>query len=256
MVTVAANDSVALYTGALAGGASASPTPTPTATPGSGSVAQTFTVAGAPSGESVYLTGSIDALGDWNTAAALPMTQSGSDWTTTVNLPASTAIQYKYIEEDSSGNVTWEPGGNQTATTGTAAGSLDDAWGSPSATTTATPTATPTPTPTPTATPSVSSSPGQVDVTFDEDETTSLGQNVYLVGSIPALGDWDTATAIQLSPQDYPDWSVSVDLPADTSFQYKFIVKDGSGNVTWEDGANRSYTTGGSGSVTLADTWQ
>ena len=249
-VTVAANDSVALYTGALGGGASASPTPTPTQTTGSGSVAQTFTVAGAPSGESVYLTGSIDALGDWNTATAIPMTQSGSNWTTTVSLPASTAVQYKYIEKDSSGNVTWEPGGNQTATTGTAAGSLDDTWGSASSTASATPT----PTPTPSA--SATAASGQVDVTFDENETTTLGQNVYLVGSIPALGDWDTDTAIQLSSQNYPDWSVSVDLPANTAFQYKFIVKDGSGNVTWEDGANRSYTTGASGSATISDSWQ
>ncbi|QMU69512.1 alpha-amylase [Streptacidiphilus sp. P02-A3a] len=245
-VTVPADDSVAVYTGAPSGGGSATPTPSAsasasaTATPSGGTVAETFTVAGAPSGESVYLTGSISALGDWDTATAIPMTQSGSTWTATVDLPSGTAFQYKYLEKDGSGNVTWEPGGNQSADSGSAAGAVSDTWGSPGTTPTASP----------------SSGPGQVSVTFDEDETTVPGQNVYLVGSIPALGDWATGSALPLSSQNYPDWSVTVSLPADTAFQYKFIVKDGSGNVTWEDGANRGYTTGASGSATLSDTWQ
>jgi len=119
-VTVGPNDSVAIYTGAPSSGSSAGPS--------SGDVAQTFTVTGAPSGENVCLTGSIGALGDWSTGTAIPMTRSGSGWTTTVSLPASTGFQYKYIEEDSSGDVTWEPGGNQSATTGTGAGSLTDTW--------------------------------------------------------------------------------------------------------------------------------
>ena len=241
-VTVNPGDSVAVYTGAPSSGGSASPTPTPTPTPTApgGTVAETFTVASAPSGSSVYLTGSIDALDDWSTSTPIPMTQSGSDWTATVDLPASTAFQYKYLEKDASGNVTWEPGANQSASTGSAAGSVSDTWGGASATGTPTPT----------------SSPGQVAVTFDENKTTVYGQNVYVVGSIPALGSWSTASAVPLSSLDYPDWSATVGIPANTAFQYKFIVIDGSGNVTWEDGANRSYTTGASGAVTLNDSWQ
>ncbi|MFF7067492.1 carbohydrate-binding module family 20 domain-containing protein [Streptomyces pseudovenezuelae] len=45
-------------------------------------------------------------------------------------------------------------------------------------------------------------------------------------------------------------------VPKSTSFEYKFIKKDGSGNVTWESGANRSYTTGGSSGYATGDTWK
>lgn len=45
-------------------------------------------------------------------------------------------------------------------------------------------------------------------------------------------------------------------LPAGTSFQYKYIRKDASGNVTWESGANRTATVPSSGEVTLNDTWR
>ena len=61
---------------------------------------------------------------------------------------------------------------------------------------------------------------------------------------------------IQLSPDNYPTWSVTLSLPGSTSFEYKYIKKDGSGNVTWESGTNRTSTTPATGSVTLNDTWK
>ncbi len=114
------------------------------------------------------------------------MTQSGSSWTATVNLPQSTAIQYKYIQKDASGTVTWESGSNHTATTGSggATASLTDQLNGT--------TATPPPAPT-------------VAVTFNENETTTWGgSNVYVVGSIPALGSWNTGAAIKMDPASYP----------------------------------------------------
>lgn len=45
-------------------------------------------------------------------------------------------------------------------------------------------------------------------------------------------------------------------LPAGTSFEYKCILKDADGNVTWESGANRTATVPSSGLVTLNDTWR
>jgi alpha-amylase len=95
-----------------------------------------------------------------------------------------------------------------------------------------------------------------VGVTFDETKTTVTGQNVYVVGSIDALGFWDPNSAILLSSANYPIWSKTISLSPNTSFEYKYIVKDSAGNVTWESGANRSYSTGASGSVTLNDSWK
>ncbi|WP_329564725.1 carbohydrate-binding module family 20 domain-containing protein [Kitasatospora sp. NBC_01266] len=98
-------------------------------------------------------------------------------------------------------------------------------------------------------------SSGTVSETFNETETTSWGQSVYLVGSIPALGNWNPSAAIPLSSANYPVWGGTLSLPANTSFQYKYLIKDSSGNVTWENGANHSAASGSSGG-TLNDTWQ
>ena len=228
-VSVAAKDAVALY-GAVSGGPSPSPTPSPTQT--SGQVAETFTVSGTPGSAPVYLVGSVPALGNWAPAAAIPMTQSGTTWTTTVDLPRSTAIEYKYIQKDSSGNVTWEPNSNHSATTGSAGtASLTDVYNGSGG-----------------STPTVSE-------TFDESASISTGQQVYLVGSIPELGGWNTAQAVAMSGTA-PDWTTTVALPANTSFEYKFVKKDPDGTIEWESGANRTSTTGPSGSTTLNDTWK
>jgi hypothetical protein len=85
---------------------------------------------------------------------------------------------------------------------------------------------------------------------------TTSGTNVYVVGAIPSLGSWNTSDAIPLSSASYPTWSKPVIVPKSTSFEYKYVKKDGSGNVTWESGTNRSYTTGSSSGYTTSDTWK
>ncbi|MFJ9519797.1 carbohydrate-binding module family 20 domain-containing protein [Kitasatospora sp. NPDC101801] len=86
--------------------------------------------------------------------------------------------------------------------------------------------------------------------------TTATGQNVYLVGSNPALGGWDTGKAPALSSAGYPVWRLDVALAAGTAFEYKYVRKDAAGTVTWESGANRTATVPASGLVTLNDTWR
>jgi glucoamylase len=96
----------------------------------------------------------------------------------------------------------------------------------------------------------------QVQTTFNVYATTYWGQNVYVVGSIPALGDWNTNAAIPLSAATYPTWSATVSLPASTYFEYKYIKKNPDGSITWESDPNNNYTTPASGSVTLNDSWR
>ncbi|KNE82316.1 MULTISPECIES: carbohydrate-binding module family 20 domain-containing protein [Streptomyces] len=91
---------------------------------------------------------------------------------------------------------------------------------------------------------------------FNVNATTVLGQNIYVTGNRAELGNWDPAAAPKLDPANYPVWSLSVPLPAGTSFEYKYIRKDAGGNATWESGANRTATVGGDGSVLLNDTWR
>jgi alpha-amylase len=95
-----------------------------------------------------------------------------------------------------------------------------------------------------------------VAVTFHENVTTCCGQNVFVVGSIPALGNWNPANAIALSSATYPVWSATVRLPANTAFQYKCIKKNPDGSITWESDPNRSYTNGFAESATVQDSWR
>lgn len=99
-----------------------------------------------------------------------------------------------------------------------------------------------------------------VQVVFKVNATTVFGQNVHVVGSLPELGAWDPAKAPEamLNP-DYPQWFLPVSVPRSSSFEFKFIRKDGAGNVVWEGGGNRSFTAP-SGATDSVDTpvynWQ
>ncbi|TRM69210.1 glycoside hydrolase family 15 and carbohydrate-binding module family 20 [Schizophyllum amplum] len=93
-----------------------------------------------------------------------------------------------------------------------------------------------------------------VAVTFNVQATTAYGENIYVTGSVSQLANWSPDNAIALNADNYPTWSVTVNLPASTAIEYKYIRKN-NGAVTWESDPNRSITTSGSGSVTQSDTW-
>lgn len=209
---------------------------TTTSPPPCSSVAATFSVdATTTSGQSVYVVGSIPALGSWNTGAAVALTPSGSTWTGTVALPFTTSFEYKYIKKDASGTVTWENDPNRShATTSACTASWPEAWNQQGSTC------------------------SSVAAGFSVNATTVFGQNVYVVGSIAALGTWNTGSAIALSSAAYPVWTVTVTLPPNTAFQYKYIKKDGSGNVIWESDPNRSHTTPSAApcSASYSDSWR
>ncbi|MFJ7627230.1 carbohydrate-binding module family 20 domain-containing protein [Streptomyces sp. NPDC097595] len=98
---------------------------------------------------------------------------------------------------------------------------------------------------------------GTSGASFGVNATTQLGQNIYVTGNQSALGNWNTGSALKLDPATYPVWKLDVNMPAGTTFEYKYLRKDASGNVTWESGANRTATVPSSGRVTLTtDVWR
>ncbi|RAL01442.1 putative glucan 1,4-alpha-glucosidase [Aspergillus ibericus CBS 121593] len=114
-----------------------------------------------------------------------------------------------------------------------------------------------------TTTSTACSTPTAVAVTFDLTATTTYGENIYLVGSISQLGDWDTSDGVALSADKYtssdPLWYVTVSLPAGESFEYKFIRIESDGTVEWESDPNREYTVPqecGTSTATVDDTWR
>jgi alpha-glucosidase len=97
---------------------------------------------------------------------------------------------------------------------------------------------------------------------------TTSGESIYVVGNILVLGDWDTNKAVKLDPNIYyeyiynppqghngpgpfaPVWTgVISGIPANTTFEWKCIRKreDGTGEVEWPPGNNKSLTTTSSG---------
>ncbi|MCJ1243394.1 hypothetical protein MMC30_000591 [Trapelia coarctata] len=112
-----------------------------------------------------------------------------------------------------------------------------------------------------TAPPTTCPTPSSVAVTFSVIETTTYGETVYIVGSIPQLGNWIPSQAVLLSVSQYTGsnhvWFGTVSLPAALSFQYKYLKTDNNGAVVWEADPNRNYvvpTTGGT--AVENDTWQ
>jgi hypothetical protein len=73
------------------------------------------------------------------------------------------------------------------------------------------------------------------------------------------LGNWgttfDTAVGPMLDP-NYPNWFLNVSVPAGQNIQFKFIKIASNGAVTWENGANHSYTVPASGTGYVTVNWQ
>ncbi|MFI6509279.1 carbohydrate-binding module family 20 domain-containing protein [Streptosporangium sp. NPDC050855] len=158
--------------------------------------------------------------------------------TFTTGLPAGT-----YANAAGSGSVTVSSGGTASVTV-PARGAVAIHTGAMG----------PGPSPTPTVTPTVN--PGQVATTFNANATTTWGQNVFVVGNVPALGAWNPANAIPLSSASYPVWKGTVNLPGGTAISYKYIKKNSDGSVIWESDPNRSFTTPSGGTATRNDSWR
>ncbi|KAJ9270738.1 CAZyme family GH15 and CBM20 [Paecilomyces variotii] len=114
-----------------------------------------------------------------------------------------------------------------------------------------------------TTTGSCTTTPTAVAVIFDVLATTNYGENVYVVGSVSALGSWDTDSAVALSADEYtssnPLWYGTVTLPAGESIEYKYIKKETDGSIVWESDPNRDYDvpqTCGTTTAEVDDTWR
>ena len=98
-----------------------------------------------------------------------------------------------------------------------------------------------------------------VTFTVNNATPTSPGDYIFVTGSTIELGNWgttwDTAIGPMLDP-NYPNWFLNVALPAGTNVQFKFIKIASNGTVTWENGANHSYTVPGSGTGSVNVNWQ
>ena len=61
-------------------------------------------------GEEVLICGGLGELGDWDPARARPMSREGDGWRTTLAIPATARVAFKFLRRAPDGTVVWEGG--------------------------------------------------------------------------------------------------------------------------------------------------
>jgi glucoamylase len=93
-------------------------------------------------------------------------------------------------------------------------------------------------------------------VTFNVLATTILGEDIYIVGSVDELRNWNPENGVPLDASNYPTWTTHVNITADTRVEYKYIRRQ-NGATTWESDPNRVIETpGDKQSLVVNDTWR
>ncbi|KAF7315221.1 Glycoside hydrolase family 15 protein [Mycena indigotica] len=205
----------------------------------------------ASQGDTVYVVGSPAELMRWDTNNAIPLSPINSTAeSVTIAFPANTSGEYKYLQKaNGDSTVQWENGPNRVFNSGNGT-TLHDVWSSGGG--------------------GGGSNGAAINVTFHEMVSVNAGgkpsrfleefhheyvlpEQVYIVGSISQLKNWNTNDAVALSVSN-DVWSVTIELPANTkNIQYKYIRK--STHVVWESDPNRQISTGNS-PMTENDTWR
>ncbi len=88
---------------------------------------------------------------------------------------------------------------------------------------------------------------------------TQVGDHIFLTGNTVELSNWattwDAAVGPMLAP-NYPNWFLNVSVPAGQTIQFKFVKIAANGAVTWESGANHTYTVPTTGTGFVNVNWQ
>lgn len=85
--------------------------------------------------------------------------------------------------------------------------------------------------------------PCTVQIHFSVNATTNFGQNIFLTGNVPQLGDW-APNYLPLFTPFYPIWEAIVDVAAGSVLDYKYVYENNdSFNYTLE-AANRTLEVG------------
>ena len=80
-------------------------------------------------------------------------------------------------------------------------------------------------------------------VSFKIDYQTIWGQVIFLSGSTAEFGEWDPSRALQMRSFVPGEWEVDCAFPSGKLLEYKYLIKDQDGNISWEGGKNRLLET-------------
>ena len=79
-------------------------------------------------------------------------------------------------------------------------------------------------------------------VTFTISTPTVIGQSVFVLGSLPELGSDDITRAVKLVPTAPPTWSLTIELPVDTPYTYRYVIRN-DGPAQLANPANGTFLT-------------
>jgi 4-alpha-glucanotransferase len=221
-------------------------------------------------GQQVHVLGTLPELGSLDSSRSREMSYtSGHTWTTEIMLPpgTGTGFKYRYMVRNDAGGILLEETNNRTFPFGPNSFStpepddlleLIDTWNPPSDPDSLFMTA-----------PFLETifrrtSPAALQPRSDRgringDRITvrlSLinprvhdGDTISVVGSIEALGEWDSEKAVPMDPSDIPCWNLDLSVEAtQIPFLYKYLIKDRAGKVVaHEEGPDRSFQTSSGG---------
>ncbi|GAA4500695.1 4-alpha-glucanotransferase [Hymenobacter ginsengisoli] len=198
-------------------------------------------------GQRLVVCGSLPALGHWNLAHALPLAydEATTRWSATVEVPAGNAeVTYKYVLLFEGGGVVWEWGGNRTLAVPASSTNLAvrDFWRAPAqadnelftaaftkalfrrpAHQPGQGTASPAPTKKGAKGKKATSVPTP-SVRFQlEAPRVDPHHQLCVLGSDPALGNWDNTHPLILSDAAYPAWRAELALQnPEAELRYKY----------------------------------
>lgn len=62
-------------------------------------------------------------------------------------------------------------------------------------------------------------------VVFSVNQTTSVGQSVYVLGDLPELGANDVSRAVKLEPTAYPIWRATIEVPTNRNYTFRYLIR-------------------------------
>ncbi|KAI4353291.1 hypothetical protein L6164_002252 [Bauhinia variegata] len=96
-----------------------------------------------------------------------------------------------------------------------------------------------------------------VHVKFQLQRQCKFGEQFHIVGDDPAFGLWNPSEALPMTWSDGHMWTVELYIPAGKSIQFKFLLKEATGNIIWQPGSDRVIHTWESmTSVTVCEDWE
>ena len=196
-------------------------------------------------GESVYVTGNLQALGSGDMSAAVKLTLRGTEaWSTEVEVPDDTReFEYRYFVRHENGGLKEEWGDPHRFIRGRNVKNFhicdrwqDQPWDKPYYSSAFTDCICHRQNRSKALTPK--SGFLNIRVTAPMIKT---GQTLAICGASAALGDWNPAKAVPMCDANFPEWEVNVDAKdLKAGSEYKFLILDQAGElVAWEGGNNR-----------------